>query len=238
MTSQPSESDLISCHTLLQALSNPVRQDHRNALERLESFISSIKCMTDTSTLNQAHTFISVILYIFVDGSIYGIESSIRQLAGLIIKNYVINILKQLPEGVIYQIKVRVLHALGDSESDIRSTAGTIVGRIADAYIINEWIDLIPPLIQMLDLNDNIAKLDGALVAIKRMTEDSAEKITMSIDQIPSLQQLIPKLISLFQFASGDSISVRNRALECKNIFIFLILLAVNNNLSLLIYLF
>lgn len=218
MASQHSENDLVSCHSLLQALSDPVRQDHRNALERLEFFISSITCTTDGAILNQTHTFMTIILYIFVNGSFCGIELSIRQLAGLIIKNYIINIMIKLPGEIIYQLKFQVLNALGDIERDIRSTAGTIIGRIADAYMIDEWIDLIPPLIQMLDSNDNIAMIDGALVAIKRMSEDSADKITMSIDQIPSLQQLLPKLISLFQFTNGDEYSIRKRSLECKSI--------------------
>ncbi len=232
MAFQPSENVIVSCYTLLQALSDPVRNDHRSALESLEFFISSVGSVSDNIILNQTHNFIAVILYIFVNGSSLQIDLSIRQLAGLIIKNYIINIITKLPVEIVHQIKGQVLNALGDNETDIRSTAGTIIGRIADAYIINEWIDLIPPLIQMLDFNDNIAMLDGALVAIKRMAEDSANKISMSIDQIPSLQQLLPKLISLFHFTSGDNIFVRKRALECKFFFSISHLLTQSNFLK------
>jgi hypothetical protein len=94
-----------------------------------------------------------------------GLSPDLRQLAGLVIKNYTFPQLPRLPLAVQQMLKQEMLHALSDTQSDIRNTAGILIGRISESFLIETWADLLPPLYLMLDYKQHgsLSLVDGAL---------------------------------------------------------------------------
>ena len=141
-----------------------------------------------------------------------GLSSDIRQLAGLVIKNYAFQHLPKLPPTVQQLVKQEMLHALSDALTDIRNTAAILVGKISESFAINTWADLLAPLLNMLEYGQHgqLVVVDGALQAVKRMCEDSADKLSMDTVRRP-LDSLLPKLIALL--ACPEEV-IKLRALE------------------------
>jgi hypothetical protein len=103
--------DLNSTVQLLRALQDPTRADHGLAMQTL------------LQSINTDSAFISIILLIFSKGgddSATALDIGVRQLAGLIVKNYVFPNLAKLPIEVQVLLKSEVINALSDGSSDIR----------------------------------------------------------------------------------------------------------------------
>jgi len=149
-----------------------------------------------------------------------GLSPDIRQLAGLVIKNYAFQHLPRLPPAVQQMVKQEIIHALTDALTDIRNTAAILVGKISESFPIDTWADVLPSLLQMLDLaqHGQLVVADGALQAVRRMCEDSVEKLSMDTARRP-LDSLLPRLIALF--ACPEDV-IRLRALETINSTLFL----------------
>ena len=163
------------------------------------------------------------ILHVFSRGAAYetiGLSPDIRQLAGLVIKNYAFKHLHTLPPIVQQLVKQEMVAALSDILTDIRNTAAILVGKISESFVIDTWADVIPHLLNMLEYSQHgqLVVVDGALQAVRRMCEDSVEKLSMDIVRRP-LDSLIPKLIALL--ACPDE-TIRLRALETINSTLFL----------------
>jgi transportin-1 len=204
---------------MLQALRDPTCSNHQEALQTLS-----------TDTVNP--TFVLHLVHIFSRGGNYeGIPTDIRQLAGLITKNYVFPRLIELSGDVFSLVKLEIINGLADPLLTIRNTAGLLVGRITAGFMMSYWVDIMETLlggaIQLpADLTElqsedspDAARIDGSLQAIKRICEDSAEKLFMDTDNRP-LEALIPQLIAAF---SSPVPSHRLKAIESINALIYLI---------------
>ena len=104
------QAEMTQVMNLLQALLDPTRHDHTLAMGTL------------TENSSNSH-FVITILHIFSDpsaGDGNQIDIRIRQLAGLIMKNYVFPNLAALPMEVQLQLKKDVIKALADNTPDIR----------------------------------------------------------------------------------------------------------------------
>eukprot|EP00602_Paraphysomonas_sp_CaronLab_P005566 CAMPEP_0185025988 /NCGR_PEP_ID=MMETSP1103-20130426/9498_1 /TAXON_ID=36769 /ORGANISM="Paraphysomonas bandaiensis, Strain Caron Lab Isolate" /LENGTH=1059 /DNA_ID=CAMNT_0027559395 /DNA_START=120 /DNA_END=3296 /DNA_ORIENTATION=+ len=202
----PDPSALEQVALMLNALRDPTRGDHQNALAALQS---------DTAN----PTFVLHLLEIFSQGGKYdGLSTDIRQLAGLIVKNYVFPHFGELPANVFQVVKEEILRALVDPLHKIRSTAGILVGRICDAFSIDNWADMIESLLNMLQSDDPV-RIDGALHATQRMCEDACEKLNMDTVRRP-LEFIVPVLLKLL---NSNETTFRLKALESLNSLIFLI---------------
>jgi hypothetical protein len=151
------------------------------------------------------------------------LSSDLRQLAGLIIKNYVFKQLNSLHDssdgsGVFQILKHGILQCLKDPLKDIRSTAGILIGRICDGFPFPSWSEFIQPLLELLQSGNDVY-VDGSLRAVQRMCEDACEKLTMDTTIRP-LEFLIPSLLHLL---SSPEPTFRLRALESLNSLIFLV---------------
>lgn len=77
----------------------------------------------------------------FARGGAYesmGLSADLRQLAGLIIKNYTFPHLPRLGTTVQQLLKQEMLHALSDVQVDIRNTAGILIGKIRFWIVWND----------------------------------------------------------------------------------------------------
>lgn len=204
---------------MLQALRDPTCTSHQQALQTLS---------TDTAN----PTFVLHLVHIFSRGGNYdGIPIDIRQLAGLITKNYIFPRLVELSEEVFTVVKTEIINGLADPALTIRNTAALLIGRITAAFMSSYWVDIMETLlggaielpVDMSELQSDqtitSARLDGSLLAVKRICEDSAEKLFMDTERRP-LETLIPQLITAFR---SPIPSHRLKAIESINALIYLL---------------
>jgi transportin-1 len=207
---QPSPAELDSTFRVLQALRDPSRPDHLQAMQGLDSFCGN-------------GSFILHLLYIFVHGAGIPVPSDIRALGGFILKNYALKHLDELPAVVVYKLKADCLSALCDSVPDIVNTTGIIFGTLTKDYPIEKWGEILPRLFEMLDSGDAHV-VDGALQAMKRICEDSCEQLLAPERAAGSgnspLDALVPRLLNLFTHPAP---SIRLRSIQSMNALLKLI---------------
>ena len=197
----PIESMLTQCILLLQALRDPSRPDHQLAFTTLKTEVAS-------------SDFVLHMLHIFSRGydqslvSI-GLTSDLRQLSGLVLKNYSILHFGKLSHPVQLLIETEILHAIVDTLPDIRKTSFILMGKIASSFPISSWSQLFLTLISLLD-SSNFLQVDGALASIKLICEDACDKLVNVDGNLVAI--LIPKLLHMFK--SEESL-FRLHALDC-----------------------
>lgn len=203
----PNETELGQMVAMLEALRDPSRPNHREAVAALDTYI-----------LNPS--FVMNLLHVFVHGSGYT-SIDIRQLAGFVMKNYVLPHLHAMAPEVLYAIKAQSIEALKDSSREIKNTASIIFGRYSELFAIDAWADVLGLILQMLDLSSHgqSSWLDGALLAIKAICEDSQDKLCDDPVGRP-LDRLVPQLIILLDCTEP---SIRLRAMESLNSLLFLL---------------
>lgn len=219
---QVNQEIVAQAFSLLQALRDPTRPDHRTALKTMEDNVTQ-------------PLFILHILHIFAQGYQYeasGLGVDIRQLAGFIIKNYVFPHLQQLSEEVQTLMKTALLQALHDTVLDIRRTAAILIGKITESFPAAFWINMIPTMVENLDvryLSTQPYSVDGHLTAMLHICEDSASKLAHAVqpaspaEDIPGsrpLDYLVPKLLELL---SVPEPTIRVRALQAYNCLLYLL---------------
>mmetsp|Transcript_19376 Transcript_19376/g.20998 ORF Transcript_19376/g.20998 Transcript_19376/m.20998 type:complete len:1025 (+) Transcript_19376:149-3223(+) len=206
--------DLQTAIHLLQALRDPTRPDHTSALHSLETNVFQ-------------PSFVVHILHIFSSGGGYdasfAITPDIRQLAGLIIKNYVFPYFMQFPADLQHLVKTELLHILHDPISDLRKTAAILLGKISESFMLDFWIDLLPHILDHLSTENYTqrpASFDGCLHAIHRICEDSSVKLSME-GKVRPLDVMIPKFLNLLTCINDSA--VRVRVLESYNCLLYLL---------------
>eukprot|EP01038_Epipyxis_sp_PR26KG_P008586 gene8586-11601_t len=214
----PSIPNITSSIELIHALRDPTRLDHQMAMTSLESNATN-------------PSFVLAILFIFSRGnegilveSMQGnISSDVRQLAGLIIKNFVFPKLYDIDGSVQQIIKTEILHVvLHETTTAIRHTGAILIGKFSESYDISTWSDILLQLLNSFEitlLNDFPILIDGTLQSIKQICEDSCNKLALDDVNRP-LDILVPKLST---FLTCQESSVRIRALQCYNSLLYLL---------------
>ena len=204
----PNPTELGQVLAIINALRDPSRQDHKMAVDALNTYV-------------QNESFVLHLVHIFIHGNdAGGIPLDIRQLAGIVTKNYVLQKLSILPVQVQQLLKREFLNGLGDASSEIRSTAGILFGRFAETFPVESWVDMLPPIFQMLNLttHQQLTLTNGALHAVKRISEDSSHKLAVAPSK--PLDQMVPLLIALLPCPDA---TIRLGSLESLTSMLFLI---------------
>jgi len=169
-------------------------------------------------------SFIIHMTHIFSKGSLYqnhmiGGGADLRQLAGLIVKNYIVKTLPVLDPMISQFIKTEILNAVTDPLPDIRNTAGTILGKIVSSNTLQTGMDILVQLINLLDIDSHRQSnlTEGALIAIKIIFEDNNAKLQDVGSTI--VDTIIIRLISLLEFQ--ESSPIRLYSLEAINSLLF-----------------
>ena len=163
----------------------------------------------------------------------YAVPPDLRQLAGLIVKNYAFSRLPLFVSPVQQEVQVQLLALLDDRDLDARRTAAMLIGKMAQLFPAASWSDMMPPLLSKLELlvvsitassssNDqggdpsSTSLRDGTMLAIERICEDaSARLLLLSLDDHHrTLDRLVPMLVRLM---SHPLAAVRVSALTCCN---------------------
>lgn len=208
----PQPEQLMESVRMLQALRDPTRADHGRAVASLDEHVTN-------------PSFVLIMMHVFSSGAQYqsqGLTPDLRQLAGLVIKNYVFPHLVRLPSNVQATLKREVVRVLHDSNADIRKTAAILAGKISESFPIATWSDMMPLILQMLDLNLYAAHptvVEGSLEAVQRICEDSSLKLALDEINRP-LDTLIPRLLTLMTCSEA---SIRIGALSSYNSLLYLL---------------
>jgi len=163
----------------------------------------------------------------------YAVPPDLRQLAGLIVKNYAFSRLPLFVSPVQREVQVQLLALLDDRDLDARRTAAMLIGKMAQLFPAASWSDMMPPLLSKLELlvvsiaassssddqggdPSSTSLRDGTMLAIERICEDaSARLLLLSLDDHHrTLDRLVPMLVRLM---SHPLAAVRVSALTCCN---------------------
>lgn len=233
MSWQANPAELNQTVLVLQALRDPTRSDHREAVSGLSAFA-------------QNPSFALHVIHVFVRGAAYvdlGLSMELRMLGGMVLKNYVFPALPHLPPQVHQVLRLEMLEALKDPLPAVQNIAGIMFGRFTELFTIEMWGDLLPPLFSLLDVAEHgqVGWTDGALKAVKRICEDSSEKLLFASSEslpLPSspsspssssvsasaaqtpLGMLVPRLVSLL---AAPWTNVRLQALESMNPLLYML---------------
>lgn len=151
---------------------------------------------------------------------------SVRQAAGLLLKNNLKSLYKNLAPDIRAYINNELLSAIGDDSRLVRSAVAVCITAIVSKAGLQVWPDLFPTLVSCLDSNHD-SFLDGALHALSKICEDAPDLL----DQDPSqpLDVIIPKLLAFFQHPSD---AVRIKVVHILNQFLLVMPPALNDNID------
>lgn len=169
----------------------------------------------------QDGSFVLNLLYIFVHGhQVAGEANNIsvenRQLAGLIIKNYVCPRIHTYSEFIQGVLKTEILSCLSDPINSVQNIAAIVYNYMLNQVPVENWELFISPLVHMLvvDAGQTI-HVQGSLKAIKIICEDASNQLcSIKFRDDSVLHVLVPRLIQLL---SDNSADVKLDALMCLN---------------------
>jgi hypothetical protein len=205
----PQQNQLNEAIAMIQALRDPTRSDHNLAYNTLNCNIKN-------------PDFAVIMLEIFSSQVEAMITPDLRQLSGLIIKNFVFPHLTSLPVEIQELFKKKTIFALNDSITDIRNTAAILIGKISVSFPISTWSGMLQEIITFLDVSvyEKFPTLiDGCMTAVQQICEDSSYKLCLDEVNKP-LEHLVPKLI---QFLVCNDASIRLKSLKAYNSLLFLL---------------
>eukprot|EP00940_MAST-03C_sp_MAST-3C-sp2_P002981 g2981.t1 len=186
---------------ILGATLNPktTNAQRRQALQRLQG-------------LKRNPEFLRYLCWIFVKGNSIKIHLSIRQSAGLHLKNCIRRSLDTIPPALMEEIKREILSCVKSPMKPIRSTAGTMVTSIVLKSELRRWPSLLPFVVPLLQ-SGNANECFGAFDILRKLCEDVPEQLD-SDDVGRPLNKIVPILLKMLMHSSER---VRSLSLQCLN---------------------
>eukprot|EP00899_Mesostigma_viride_P019067 jgi/Mesvir1/27161/Mv20825-RA.1 len=143
---------------------------------------------------------------------------TVRQSAGLLLKNNLKSQFTSLPPQFQAYLKGSLLPLLGASERQLRLTVGTAISVIVQVAGVASWPELFTAIAHCLESGDDNHK-EGAVDALYKMCEDVPEQLD---EHVAGLQQkpialLLPRLLALF---NHPNVAIRKCAVGSVNQFI------------------
>uniref|UniRef100_A0A915E4P1 Transportin-1 n=1 Tax=Ditylenchus dipsaci TaxID=166011 RepID=A0A915E4P1_9BILA len=160
---QPVENELQQIVALLQHSQSPDNATQLQVQQRLDQ-------------LNSHPEFCCYLVYIL--GRLQDQQVAYRALSGLLLKNTIRQNWQQIPPQIQSFLKRNCFRAIADESPLIRATVGIIITTIFVHDGCTNWPDLLPTLCQMLERED-VNMLEGALGALQKICEDSADRLNM-----------------------------------------------------------
>lgn len=206
---RPNMEEVLEVVKIVEALRDPTKNEYQIVFNSLDQYV-------------QETSFVLNLLHLFADGSLYtGTET--RQLAGLVIKNYVCPKLYRYSDYVQYSLKEQIMQALTEQNTSIQNTAAILFGYLTHILPVEHWDEILNQLFVMLQPRPNSSfntGQQGSLKALKILCEDSCEKLCF-IKNGDVLNTLIPQLIALLSTPTDDlakrGAGIRLDALLCLN---------------------
>lgn len=137
--------------------------------------------------------------------------AAVRQVAGLLLKNNMRLLYKNLPLERQTFINDELLRAVTDQLRTVRASAAICIATIVSKTGFAAWPDLIPTLKRCLDSGQQ-SPIDGALTVLCRLAEDIPHLLDQESGN--ALDAVVPKIII---FCSHPTTSVRAMSLQIMN---------------------
>ncbi|GAN03273.1 transportin-1 isoform X2 [Mucor ambiguus] len=184
MNWQPEQHGLNELLNLLQDAIHPNNRGQLLVQERLASF----------NAIPEYNSYLIHILVLTTDQ-----DSYIRAIAGLTLKNNILNSFNSTPLFVLDHVKSVCMRSLAfpDPDATIRRTIGSVITAIVVRGQIMNWPNIMSILANKLDSPDPLS-IEMALDTIQMICEDNALDVNEAIDpetNTPVLAYMIPKLI-------------------------------------------
>ena len=181
---------------LLRALQDPTRHDHAQALEGLEGAVRSGQT-----------EFGQVMLHLFARGTGDVTELQVRQLAGMLVKNFCLRLLVTDDQMLVQALQQVLVESSCDEQPEIRRTSASIIGQLCRGYPTSSWLPLVPHLLNPLqqlvsaDLSQHATMavhpaIYGCTYAIQLISEDGAKKLASESNL---LETMFPVLLALLR---------------------------------------
>lgn len=141
-----------------------------------------------------------------------------RSSAGLLLKNNVLHHFDSIAPDTLSYIKAEVVKGLTDQSLMIRNISGSVITSLITSASIGGWPEILPQLMTLAESGD-ITSAEGAMSALSKICEDSAQVLDMDYQGERPLNYMIPKFL---QFTTSPSPKVRSLSISCINQFVVL----------------
>ncbi|KAJ2778423.1 hypothetical protein GGI15_004181 [Coemansia interrupta] len=190
---------LIQLLNSTQSLDNEIQQQNNQRLEELR----------------KVPDFINYLLFVLV--VMKDESATVRAVAGLLLKNSVRQDFSSIPPHVLEYVKRKSIDAIGDPDTLVRHTLGTVIATSVALGKIRNWPEILPRLMQLLD-SAEYPVVEGAWDILHKICEECGLELDEPLDDgTRPLNVMIPKFLSFF----GSELPVlREYAIATTTIFV------------------
>ncbi|KAI9501562.1 hypothetical protein GGI25_004044 [Coemansia spiralis] len=190
---------LIQLFNSTQSADNAVQQQNNQRLEELR----------------RVPDFINYLLFILI--VMKDENSMVRAVAGLLLKNNVRQDFSNIPPHVLDYVKRKSIDAIGDPDTLVRHTLGTVIATVVTLGKIRNWPEILPRLMQLLDSNE-YPIVEGAWDIMRKICEECDHELEEPLDDgTRPLNVMIPRFLS---FISSESPTLREYAISTTTLFV------------------
>ena len=145
-------------------------------------------------------------------------DATHRSSAGVMLKNNVLKKFDNVTPDTLAYIKAEVIKGLVDPTLMIRNISGNVITSLVTQASVGGWPEILPQLMNMAESAD-ITSAEGAMSALAKICEDSAEDLNREYNGEHPLNYMIPKFL---QFTTSPSPKIRSLSVSCINQFTLL----------------
>lgn len=220
----PPQETLQQTVHLLSVLRNPVSPQYAEAQRHLEAHQGD-------------SAFLLSLAYVLARTTREQVPDDVRQLAGLLLKNYVVRHAQAFVRGggenggagasgqeVRDYVKLQALVAARDGNQSVRNTAGILITTLATHTLRaglplgTSWPELFPALVEMLG-SGQVSAIEGAFGSLLKILEDCGQDIRA--DPSGYGQEVLSQLVPIFlSFFAAEHPSVRAAAVRAMNLLV------------------
>eukprot|EP01100_Stratorugosa_tubuloviscum_P007216 TRINITY_DN301_c0_g1_i1.p1 TRINITY_DN301_c0_g1~~TRINITY_DN301_c0_g1_i1.p1 ORF type:complete len:908 (+),score=360.99 TRINITY_DN301_c0_g1_i1:66-2726(+) len=209
MNWQPNQADLDRLILMFQQSQSTDKNVQKQVFEQL-------------NVLNQVPDYPLYLTVIFCQRN--DLNESIRVIAGLALKNNILQSFGNLNVNARKWTQFQVLNCLSDNLTNVRNTVGSIISTILSILNPQEWPEILQHLCNCLN-NENIFLVEGALGALAKICEDFNQELN-----IHASSYITPIITHLLRALSHSNSNIRRLALSSLNQFLVDMPPALNNN--------
>ncbi|KAJ1838382.1 hypothetical protein LPJ73_007094, partial [Coemansia sp. RSA 2703] len=146
--------------------------------------------------LRKVPDFINYLLFVLV--VMKDESAAVRAVAGLLLKNSVRQHFSSIPPHVLDYVKRKSIDAIGDPDTLVRHTLGTVIATSVALGKIRNWPEILPRLMQLLD-SAEYPVVEGAWDILHKICEECGLELDEPLDDgTRPLNVMIPKFLSFF----------------------------------------
>ncbi|KAI8320666.1 ARM repeat-containing protein [Martensiomyces pterosporus] len=141
----------------------------------------------------------------------------VRAVAGLLLKNNVRQDFDNISPHVLDYVKRKSIDAIGDPDTLVRHTLGTVIATVVALGKIKNWPEILPRLMQLLD-SAEYPLVEGAWDILRKICEECGHELEEPFeDGTRPLNVMLPKFLAFF---SSESPILREYAISTTTLFV------------------